>query len=476
MTLTSSDVEDLRRNFAGVIIDPRHADYDGARTIFNAMIDRRPALIAQCASTPDVQAAIRFARDHDLRIAIRGGGHSVAGNALIDGGLVIDLRRMHSVAVNPVARVVTVGGGATMGHLDRGTQPFGLATTGGRVSSTGVGGFTLGGGSGWLDRKFGLASDNLVAAEIVTADGDLLVASKSDHPELFWGLHGGGGNFGVATSLQLQLHALADFTGGLLLFAPEKAPHVLRVYRDFMEASADEVGGGALFITGPDAEFVPERLRGTFVLALVVVFAGPEGEARKSLAPLLLLPRDGGFFGQMAYADFQCMFDDPPGNRNYWSVEHLREFPDPAVDAFCDGAKRMLVPSPSQHVMFAAGGKVARETADWPVPWRAAPWCFHPFGLWKNPDEDAEVLAWAREGRADLAPWATGDVYLNFIGEEGQERVVAGFGRNNYSRLSKIKAKYDPQNVFRANHNIRPAATAKLAEVAAHTSARGVGV
>ncbi len=453
----SSRLEALQGGFEGALIAPGHADYDEARVVFNSMIDKRPVVIAQCASNADVQAALRFARDHELQIAVRGGGHSVAGNALVDGGIVIDMRRMSAVSVDGDARVATVGGGATMSHLDRGTEPFGLATTGGRVSTTGVGGFTLGGGSGWLDRKFGLACDNLVSAEVVTASGEIVTASATEHPDLFWALHGGGGNFGVVTSMQLKLYPLGNITGGLLLFPAAKAPEVLKAYRDFMAGASDDVGGGAVYLTGPEADFVPETMQGQRIFALIVVFAGPEAAARVALAPILSLGHDGEMLAEVPYADFQSMFDDPPGYRNYWSAEYLGSLPDAAVDSFCAAATRMIVPSPSQHVLFAGGGKVARETAGWPVPWRTAPWCFHPFGLWSDPADDERGIDWARHGRADLKPWSTGDVYLNFIGNEGEDRVVAGFGRDNYARLARIKAQYDPDNAFRLNHNIRPA-------------------
>lgn len=457
MSISSENLARLSSHFAGTVIVPGHPDYDAARGVFNAMIDKRPAVIAQSASTADVVAAIRFARDHGLEVAVRGGGHSVAGNALTEGGLVIDLRRMNSVNVDPAARIATVGGGATMSHLDRGTQPFGLATTGGRVSTTGVGGFTLGGGGGWLDRKFGLACDNLISVEMVTASGEVVTASASENPELFWALHGGGGNFGVATSFRLRLYPLTNVFGGLLFWPAEDGPRVIRAFRDFIEAAPDDVGGGAVYLTGPEAEFVPAEMRGRLAFATPIVFAGAEAEGRKALAPLLGLGHRGALLSEMPYADFNSMLDDPPGYRNYWSAEYLRALPDAAVDLFSHRARDMIVPSPSQHVLFPGGGKVARETADWPVPWRTAPWCLHPFGLWENATDDERGKAWATAVRADLKPWSTGDVYLNFIGPEGDERVVAGFGARNYARLQRVKAEYDPDNVFHLNHNIRPA-------------------
>lgn len=456
-------VERLRNGFRGEVILPPDAGYDKARTIFNAMIDKRPGVIAQCASADDVAAAIRFARDHDLEIAVRGGGHGVAGRALTDGGLVIDLRRMNAVSVDPEARTASVAGGATMSHLDRATEPHGLATTGGRVSTTGVGGYALGGGDGWLARKMGLACDNLLSVELVSAEGRLVRASEDENPELFWALHGGGGNFGVATSLTFRLHELPSVTVALLLWRPEKGPDILRAYRDFIESAPDEVGGAVVYLTGPAEEFVPQHLVDNLTFAVLVVYAGAEAEARKAAAPLLALGHEGELIAEMPYAELQCMLDDPPGYRNYWSAEYLKAFPDEAVDRYCARAADMIVPSPSQHVLIPQGGAVARGPASYPVPWRQAPWCAHPFGLWENPADDERGTRWTRDVRADLQPWASGDVYLNFIGEEGRDRVVAGFGRENYERLAAVKAQYDPDNVFHLNHNIKPAESSEAA-------------
>ncbi len=447
----------LRRSFSGDIIIPGDAGYDDARTIFNAMIDRRPSVIAQCTGVDDVVAAIRYGREAGLEIAVRGGGHSVAGRSLTDGGLVIDLRRMNAVSVDPAKRTVTVGGGATMSHLDRGTQPFGLATTGGRVSTTGVGGFTLGGGGGWLDRKMGLACDNLVSVELVTAGGEVVRASEHEHPELFWALHGGGGNFGVATSLTLRLHEVSTVTAMLLLWSPEAAPSIARAFRDFIESAPDEIGGGLLYVTGPDEEFVPAHLVGKLTALFLIAYAGPEGEARKAAAPMLDLNNEGQLIVELPYADFQCMLDDPPGYRNYWSAEYLDALPDQAVDLFCARAHDMIVPSASQHVLFPQGGAVARGPAHYPIPWRHAPWIVHPFGLWTDPGDDERGRRWVHDTRADLRPWASGAVYLNFIGDEGEDRVVAGYGKENYARLVAAKTQYDPENVFHLNHNIKPA-------------------
>ncbi|MFJ3735015.1 FAD-binding oxidoreductase [[Kitasatospora] papulosa] len=447
----------LRSGFAGEVHVPGDPGYDEARTVFNSMIDRRPAVVAQCASEADVTKALGVARDQELEVAVRGGGHSVAGMALSEGGLVVDLRRMHAVDVHPGAGTARVGGGAVMSDLDRATQPHSLATTGGRVSTTGVGGFTLGGGSGWLERKFGLACDNLLAADVVTADGISVRTSAYENPELFWALHGGGGNFGVVTSLTLQLHELPEINIVMLLFRPENGPEAVRAYRDVLESAPDAAGGGCIYLTGPPEEWVPEPLVGHLVCAVLLTYAGPRAEARDVAAPLLALEHEAEIVDTLPYADLQCMLDDPPGMRNYWSAEYLDGFPDEAAAAFCAGAATLPVPTNCQHVLFPLGGAVARGPADYPLPWRSSPWAVHPFGVWEDEADDERVREWVRTVRAGMMPWANGAVYLNFIGREGQERVMAGFGEEAYERLARVKARYDPDNVFHLNHNVKPA-------------------
>ncbi|WP_406175591.1 FAD-binding oxidoreductase [Streptomyces canus] len=447
----------LREDLAGDVFAPDDAGYDEARTVFNAMIDRRPAVIAQCVNEDDVVRAVRFARELDLPVAVRGGGHSVAGMALNDGGLVVDLRHMRAVTIDPAAEAVRVAGGATMSDLDRACQPHGLATTGGRASTTGVGGFVLGGGSGWLDRWCGLAVDNLLGVELVTADGERVYASADDHPDLFWALHGGGGNFGIATALTLKLHELPEFSIALLLYLPEFGPEVTRTFRDIIAAGPDEASGGVLYITGPPEEFVPPHLVGTLLCGALLTYAGGEADLRKTAEPLLALPHVTEIVGAMPYADVQCMIDDPPGMRNYWSAEYLTGAPDEFVDAFCARADALPVPTGTQDVLFPLGGAIADGPREFPVPYRDAQWVVHPFGIWEDPADDERCVQWVRDVRAEVRPWSTGAVYLNFIGDEGADRVVAGVGTENTRRLSEVKRRYDPDNVFRFNHNITPA-------------------
>ncbi|MDH6433205.1 FAD/FMN-containing dehydrogenase [Streptomyces sp. SAI-144] len=447
----------LREDLAGDVFAPEDPGYDEARAVFNAMIDRRPAVIAQCVNEDDVVRAVRFARDLDLPVAVRGGGHSVAGMAVNDGGLVVDLRHMRAVTIDPAAEAVRVAGGATMSDLDRACQPHGLATTGGRASTTGVGGFVLGGGSGWLDRWCGLAVDNLLGVELVTADGERVYASADDHPDLFWALHGGGGNFGIATALTLKLHELPEFSIALLLYLPEFGPEVTRTFRDVIAAGPDEASGGVLYFTAPPEEFVPPHLVGTLVCGALLTYAGGEADLRKTAEPLLALPHVTEIVGAMPYADVQCMIDDPPGMRNYWSAEYLTGAPDDFVDAFCARADALPVPTGTQHVLFPLGGAIGNGPREFPVPYRDAQWVVHPFGIWEDPADDERCVQWVRDVRTEVQPWSTGAVYLNFIGDEGADRVVAGVGTENTRRLSEVKRRYDPDNVFRFNHNISPA-------------------
>ncbi|MET7391172.1 FAD-binding oxidoreductase [Streptomyces sp. NPDC005529] len=450
----------FRAALTGEVLTPDDPGYDDARTVFNAMIDRRPAVIARCADAADVTRSVRFARELDLPIAVRGGGHSVSGMSLNDDGLVIDLGPMRGVTVHPGSETVRVEGGALMRQLDQATQPYGLATTGGRVSTTGVGGFVLGGGTGWLDRLFGLAADNLLGVELVTADGSTVRASDQENPELFWALHGGGGNFGVATALTLKLHPLPEFSIALMMFEPDTGPDVVRVYRDVIESAPPEVSGGVLYLTAPPEEFVPEHLVGRRMCAALVTYAGGEEDLRKVAQPLLALPHEVEMVTAVPYPDLQCMLDDPPGLRNYWSAEYLTGAPDDFVSVFCALGDAMPVPTGNQHVLFPQGGAIAAGPSRFPVPYRDAPWAVHPFGIWEDPADDERCVAWVRRVRADVRPWSTGAVYLNFIGDEGRDRVVAGLGADNLRRLAAVKSAYDPDNVFRFNHNIAPAAAA----------------
>jgi FAD/FMN-containing dehydrogenase len=461
MTTPAPDaLASFRNDFAGEVFADGDAGYEDVRSIFNSMIAKRPAAIAQCEDVADVHAALTFARENGLEVAVRGGGHSVAGACLTDGGLTIDLRRMNAVSVDPRARTATVQGGAAWGDFDAACQPHALAATGGRVSTTGVAGLSLGGGSGWIERKFGLACDNLLAVELVTAGGDTVRASSEENPELFWALHGGGGNFGIATGLTFQLHPLPAFTAALMLWPPDAGPELARTYRAFIEAASDDVGGGLLYLTGPPEEFVPESLQGKLAVAVLVTYTGPEAEAREAIAPMLAMGPAGEMIAEMPYSQLQSMLDDPPGYRNYWSAEYLNELPDPAIDAYCARAAEIIIPSPTQHIVLPWGGAVARGADGSPMATRESPWVVHPLTMWEDPADDAHAIQWTRDVCADMGEWATGATYLNFVGDEGEGRIVSGYGRENYERLAVVKAEYDPDDVFHLHHPIRPALAA----------------
>ncbi|WP_017241537.1 FAD-binding oxidoreductase [Streptomyces sp. SS] len=455
--VSESALAGLVEDLAGAVIIPGDPGYDEARALHNGMIDRRPSVIAQCATQADVSNAILFGRRAELPIAVRGGGHSVAGTSMIDGALIVDLRRMHGVVVDPEDMTVRIEGGATMAHLDHACQPFRVATTGGRVSTTGVGGFVLGGGSGWFERKFGLASDNLLAADLITAEGKHVHTDAEENPDLFWALHGGGGNFGVATSLTMRLHPLPRTSIAMLLFLPDVAPEVVRTYRDLGAVAPDDMGGGAIYMPAPPEPFVPEELVGKLVCGALFTYAGPVGELREFAAPLFALKPVVEVVADIPYVDLQSMLDDPPGLRNYWSAEYLREFPDEAVDVFCDRGGRIPDGTATQHVLFLMGGAVAAGPSGYPQPWRTAPWAVHPFATWEDPAYDEEARQWVHDVRADARPWAIDATYLNFVGAEGEQRIVSSYGEDNYRRLAAVKAAYDPDNVFRFNQNIVPA-------------------
>lgn len=453
--LDKGDVRALRAALTGTALTPEDLGYEDVRAVFNAMLTARPAVIARCATPDDVTAALGFAADHGLEVAVRGGGHSVAGASLVEGGLVVDLRPMNHVTVDADRGTVTVGGGATWADLDRATQPYHLATTGGRVSTTGVAGLTLGGGSGWLERRFGLACDNLLSVDLLTADGRRLSVDDEHYPELFWGLHGGGGNFGVATSLTFALHQLPEFCVALLVWPAEDGRAVASLYRDLLTDAPDSVGGGLLYHTAAPDDPVPPELVDTLCCAVLVTYTGPVEELREFVAPLLAAEPRGELVTEVPYAEFQGMLDDPPGQRNYWSDENLRKLPDEALDRFCARATEMPVPSASQQLLFPWGGAIAGGR-DWPGFDRDAAWAVHPFGVYLDPADDERVRAWSRGLCADVRPWGTGDTYLNFIGDEGHDRVVAGYGERNYQRLAELKGEYDPDDIFHRWHDIRP--------------------
>ena len=446
--------------FRGEIVDPTHPRYDELRTVFNGMIDRRPAIIARCTRAEDVAAAVGFARDSRLPLSVYGGGHNVTGNAVCDDGVTIDLRPMKGIEIDVEARTCRAEAGLTWGEIDAATQEHGLAVTGGRVSTTGLGGLALGGGSGWIERRCGLTTDNLLSVELVLADGRVVTASESEHPDLFWASRGGGGNLGVATSFELRLHRVGPtLLAGILLYPAPMARAVLRNFDTVMAAAPDEVGGGVALMTAPDEAFVPEPVRGQPVVGVVACYAGPLEEAEAALRPLREFgPPAVDMVEPIPYTALQQLFDGdfPHGRRNYWTGEFLTGLPDEAIDVLC--AFHLSKPSPHSEIMLLPGGGAVARVPDGATALteREAPHNIHLLSLWEDAADDEANIGWTRDLSAALKPFATGRVYVNFIGDEGEERVVASFGREGYARLQALKDRYDPDNLFRTSQNVRP--------------------
>jgi FAD/FMN-containing dehydrogenase len=446
--------------FRGEIVERAEKRYDELRAVFNGMIDRRPALIARCGDAHDVAAAVRFARARRLPVSVYGGGHNVTGNAVCDDGVTLDLRPMKRIAVDPAARTCRAGGGLTWGELDAATQEHGLAVTGGRMSTTGLGGLIVGGGSGWLERKLGYAVDNLLSVELVTADGTVRTASEREHPDLFWGTRGGGGNLGVATEFELRLHPIGPLVlGGIVLYAADAAPAVLANFRDVMLHAPDEVGAGIALLTAPPLEIVPPALHGQPVVGIIACYAGPPDEGEDALRPLRAFGTPAAdLIGPLPYVALQQLIDDgyPAGMRNYWTGDFLTGLPDAAIELICRFHRS--APSPLTEILVLPGGGAAARVPDGTMllAERGAPFNLHITSLWKDAGDDEANIAWTRALGNAMKPFATGRVYVNFIGDEGHERVVASFGREGYARLQALKNRYDPENLFASNQNVPP--------------------
>ena len=447
--------------FAGEITTPDQPDYDERRQVFNGMVDRRPALIARCHSADDVAAAVRHAVAHDLPLTVYGGGHAVTGHAVADGALCVDLRGMKGISVEPAGRTVRAQGGLTWGEVDGACQQHGLAVTGGRVSSTGIGGLSLGSGSGWLERSLGFTTDNLLEAQVVTADGRQVTASRTVNPDLFWGLRGGGGNFGIVTEFTLRLHPVGPMVlGGMLMYPAAMAREVTRAWRDLMLSAPDALGSGLAFITAPPADFVPEPVRGHPVLGIVICWNGPEEAGRAALAPFLAAaPPAIDMVQLMPYVAVQQMLDpgNPKGMQNYWSGDFFDTLPDEAIDTLVEHATAPASPL-TQIILVAGGGAIARVPEDETAfGSRTAAFNIHYLGMWPDPADGDRNIAAIKTLAGAMKPWTSGAVYLNFLGDEGQARIEAGFGTARYERLREIKKTWDPTNVFRHNQNIPPA-------------------
>jgi FAD/FMN-containing dehydrogenase len=459
--LAAPTVEDLRSSIAGEVITPDDPAYEEARLVWNGMVDRRPALVVRCSSSEDVVTALAVAREHDLLVSVRCGGHSTPGYSSCDGGLVIDLRAMNDVQVDPEARIARVAGGASWGELDAATQEHGLAVTGGRVSTTGVAGLTLGSGSGWLERMYGVTCESLLSAEIVTADGRLLTASAEENPDLLWGLRGGGGNFGVVTALQFRLHPVGPLVaGGMLLYPREQATEVLRAYRDYMAGAPDEVGGGVALLTAPPEPFVGEDIRGKPAVGIVYCYVGPVEAGMEAAAALREIGSPAlDIIQPLPYAALQQMLDagSPRGIREYFKADSLRELTDEAIDTVVTQAEQLPAPF-GQLILGPMGGAVARTDREaMALSPDDGDWTYFCLSLWMDPSQDDRNTAWARGFHEAMRPFSVGTAMPNFIAaDEGSARLRASYGEDKYERLLALKERWDPQNTFRLNQNILP--------------------
>jgi FAD/FMN-containing dehydrogenase len=446
-------IEKFQANLRGEVLRPGQDGYDTARKVFNAMIDKRPGLIVRCSGAADVIQCVNFAREQELPVSVRGGGHSVAGKAVCEGGLMIDFSRMKGIRVDPARRTAQAQAGLTGGEFDRETQAFGLATTLGIVSTTGIAGLTLGGGKGWLHGKYGMACDNLLSADVVTADGRLLTASATENEDLFWGLRGGGGNFGVVTSFKYRLYAVGPVLGGVVLYPIEKATEVLRLYRDCTTNPPDEFRADAALLTAPD---------GNFVAGIAACYCGSLREGDEVVKPLRQFgPPLADLLRPTPYVEQQKLLDAffPFGkHHHYWKTTFLRELSDDALETIAHyGRKRpssacMTALEPTQG---AATRVDPRESA---FPHRSPAYELLILALWEQPAQKESHLRWVQEFWDAIVPFSGGGVYVNYLSEgEGADRVRAAYGAN-YNRLAAIKKKYDPSNFFRLNQNIPPAA------------------
>jgi FAD/FMN-containing dehydrogenase len=458
MAMKAASISELKNRLKGDIILPKDRNYEDARKIWNGSIDKRPGAIVRCSTTSDVANAVNFARAGKFAVAIRGGGHNIAGNALCDDGIVIDLSQMRAVSVDPRARRATVDGGATLADLDGATQAHGLATPVGINSTTGIGGLTLGGGFGWLSRKYGMTIDNLESAEVVTAAGEVVRADSIKHPDLFWALRGGGGNFGVVTSFEFRLHPVGpQVLCGLVVYPFSKS--VLQQYREFAATAPDELSVWAVIRQAPPLPFLPKEVHGTEIVALALIYVGDPRDGEPLIGPLRKFGvMAGEHVGVQSFTAWQQTFDPllTAGARNYWKSHNFSKLDDGLFDAVAESIAKL--PSPQCEIFFGAlGGATAQPDSDSTAyPHRDVQFVMNVHGRWEDPADDTLCIGWSRDFFNASAPFASGGVYVNFLTSDEGDRVRAAYGPN-YDRLVRVKRQYDPNNLFRVNQNIKPA-------------------
>ena len=460
VSLSEPDVSAFRSSLKGRLLLRGDDGYDTARTIWNAMIDRYPAMVVQPENTQDIVSAVNFARENELLLCVKGGGHNIAGNAVCDGALMIDLSGMNSVTIDKDRRVAQVGPGALLADFDREAQAYGLATPLGINSTTGVAGLTLGGGFGWLSRKFGTTVDNLISAHVVTADGKTVKASESENPDLFWGLRGGGGNFGIVTNFEFKLHSVGpDVLTGLIVFPFDQGKEVLKKYRDAVKDMPDDLNVWVVLRKAPPLPFLPEDAHFKEAVIFACFYAGDPAEGEKLLEPFRKFGTPyGEFIGVQPFAAWQQAFDPllTPGFRNYWKSHNFAELPDAAIDVALKYVSNL--PSPHTEIFFGLVGGQASRVPDDATAYsqRDALWACNVHGRWESPDDDQKVISWAREFWNASAPYSTGGVYVNFMTEDEKSRVASAYKPEIWNRLVDLKKKYDPTNLFSVNQNINP--------------------
>jgi len=459
--VAAADLEKFKSSLRGSLLLPGDDGYNAARTVWNAMIDRKPALVARCAGVADIRKAVIFAREHKLLTAVKGGGHNIAGNAVCDGGLLIDLSNMRSVSVDPFAKVAYVEPGATLGDFDHECQAFGLATPVGINSTTGIAGLTLGGGFGWLSRKYGMTVDNLIAADVITADGRLLRASDTENSDLFWAIRGGSGNFGIVTRFEFRLHPVGpNVLAGLVVYSLKDATSALKQFREYAKKLGEETNVWIVMRKAPPLPFLPPEVHGTDIIAFCLFHAGNPDEGQRALEPVRKFGTIlGEHVGVMPYTAWQKTFDPllAPGARNYWKSHNFIDLSDGAIDVAVRYVQKL--PSPHCEIFFGMiGGATTRPSPDATAySHRNAIYVCNVHGRWETAAEDKACIDWARGFFRDATPYATGGVYVNFLTDDEPDRIAAAYGPG-YNRLAQVKQKYDPDNLFRMNQNIRPRA------------------
>ena len=462
-SLTDAAIQQFIASIRGGVIRPEDSNYDEARAVYNAMIDRRPALIARCEDAGDVITAVNFARENGLLLAVRGGGHNGPGLGTCDDGLVIDLSPMKGVRVDPVGRTARVAGGSTWGEVDHATHAFGLATPSGIISTTGVGGLTLGGGIGHLSRKAGLAIDNLLEADMVLADGRFVTVSSTENADLFWAIRGGGGNFGVVTSFVFRLHPIDTVYAGPMFWPLEQSADVMRWYREFITQAPDDINGFFAFLTVPPGEPFPEHLQGQKMCGIVWTYTGPLDQAESTFAPIRQQfgPPALDWVGPIPHPALQSMFDAlyPPGHQWYWKADFVNELSDESIARHVEFGATLPTPQSTMHLypIDGAAGRIPQDATAW--NYRDAKWGQVMVGVSPDPADNPATISWTRAYWEAVHPYSAGGAYVNMMmdySDEGQDRVRASYGAN-YDRLAAIKAKYDPTNLFRVNQNIAPA-------------------